>query len=90
MNAHAPDELTAEVEDLTLQWVRELLDEPDVTAEDNFLDLGGHSVLAVRLTRRAKERFGSDYDLMVLFEQDLATAAADLAARAHGLREEGR
>lgn len=73
--------LTAEVQRLTLEWVAELLEEPGVTPEDNFLDLGGHSMLALELGERAKERFGADYDLQCLFQDDLAAAAADLAAR---------
>jgi acyl carrier protein len=70
-----------QVEQLTVQWVGEILDEPGVAAEDNFLELGGHSVLAVELAGRAQQHFGAEYDLLVLFERDLATAAAELAAR---------
>jgi aryl carrier-like protein len=70
-----------EVERLTVEWAAMVLEDPDVAPEDNFLDLGGHSILALRLCRRAKERFGAEYDLMILFETDLATAAADLTAR---------
>jgi aryl carrier-like protein len=77
----APDISTTTVQQLTVEWAAQVLDEPDVAPEDNFLDLGGHSILALRLCRRAKERFGAEYDLMVLFEEDLATAAAELAAR---------
>ncbi|GGK76248.1 acyl carrier protein [Streptomyces flaveus] len=76
----ATDQVT-EIQRLTIEWVAEILDEPDVSPDDNFLDLGGHSVLALRLGKYAKERFGADYDLMVLFEKDLAAAAADLASR---------
>lgn len=72
----APD-----VEAMTLAWVSEILDEPDVHPDDNFIDLGGHSILAVRLSRRAREHLGCDFDLMLLFEKDLGTAAAELAAR---------
>ncbi|MDT6985772.1 phosphopantetheine-binding protein [Streptomyces lusitanus] len=75
------DRMTDVVQKLTLQWVSEILDEPDVTPEDNFIDLGGHSILAVRLTRKAMDLLGADYDLMILFEEDLATAAAELASR---------
>ncbi len=71
-----------EIQELTVQWAAKVLEEPDVTPQDNFLDLGGHSILALRMSRYAKDRLGVDYDLMVLFEADLATAARDLAARA--------
>lgn len=73
---------TTEIQELTVQWAAKVLEEPDVTPQDNFLDLGGHSILALRMSRYAKDRLGVEYDLMVLFEADLATAARDLAARA--------
>ncbi|MTE19605.1 acyl carrier protein [Streptomyces sp. TRM43335] len=74
--------LKESVQRATVEWVAELLEDPEVGAEDNFLDLGGHSMLALQLGNLAKERFGQDYDLRVLFEGTLADAAADLAARA--------
>lgn len=72
----------AEIRRLTLEWVAEILEEPQAMLEDNFLDLGGHSMLALQLGERAKQRFGADYDLKILFEGDLASAADDLASRA--------
>ncbi|MEV8309815.1 phosphopantetheine-binding protein [Streptomyces flavidovirens] len=81
MSAESEEDTVAEVERLTLSWVEEILDEPDVTLADNFLDLGGHSVLAVRLSKQARQHLGAEYDLMVLFEKDLGSAAADLASR---------
>lgn len=71
-----------EAERLTVEWAARVLEDPEACAEDNFLDLGGHSLLALRMCRYAKERFGVEYDLMVLFEADLATAARDLVSRA--------
>ncbi|MEU1805963.1 acyl carrier protein [Streptomyces sp. NPDC019937] len=70
-----------EVQQLTLEWVAELLEEPQARPEDNFLDLGGHSMLALQLSQRAKKHFGAEYDIKVLFEGSVAEAAADLAAR---------
>ncbi|WP_019855914.1 acyl carrier protein [Actinopolyspora mortivallis] len=72
---------TEEITRLTVEWAAEILEEPEVTARDNFLDLGGHSILALRLCRYAAERFGVEYDIMTLFENDLATAAEDLATK---------
>ncbi|MFT2018693.1 phosphopantetheine-binding protein [Streptomyces sp. 796.1] len=71
----------AEIQRRTLEWVAEILEEPEVLAEDNFLDLGGHSMLALQLGQRAKDAFGADYDLKTLFEGSLASAAAELASR---------
>jgi hypothetical protein len=65
----------------TVSWVADMLDEPQASAADNFLDLGGHSMLALQLSRRAEENFGLGYDMRVLFEESLAATAADLAAR---------
>ena len=90
MSEHPTTEQIAEVQKLTLQWVSELLDEPDVKPEDNFIDLGGHSILAVRLSREAKEHFGADFDLMVLFEKDLTSASTELASRVFGPGQEER
>jgi len=73
-----------EVQRLTLEWVAETLEEPEVRPEDNFLDLGGHSMLALQLSERAKEKFGAEYDIRVLFEGSLADAGADLAGRISG------
>ncbi|MEX2972758.1 phosphopantetheine-binding protein [Streptomyces sp. C184] len=71
-----------EAQRLTLEWVTELLEEPQARAEDNFLDLGGHSMLALQLSQRAKERFGVEYDIKILFEGSIAEAGTDVAARA--------
>ncbi|OKI00996.1 hypothetical protein A6A06_19170 [Streptomyces sp. CB02923] len=70
-----------EVEQATLKWVSELLEEPQARLEDNFLDLGGHSMLALQLSQRAKAEFGAEYDIKVLFEESIADVAADLSVR---------
>ncbi|MET9428569.1 MULTISPECIES: phosphopantetheine-binding protein [unclassified Streptomyces] len=77
----SPSARTAEVQKATLGWVSELLEDPAVGAEDNFLDLGGHSMLALQLNQQAKERFGAEYDIQTLFEGTLAEAATELAGR---------
>jgi hypothetical protein len=65
----------------TVSWVADILEEPQAREADNFLDLGGHSMLALQLSRRAEENFGVGYDMRVLFEESLAATAADLAER---------
>jgi len=69
-----------EVEQLVLTWSTELLEEK-VSGDDNFLDLGGHSALALDLISRIKERFEVDLDLQLLFEHSLSEVAADVAHR---------
>lgn len=41
-----------------LDWVRETLDDPDISGNDNFLDAGGNSLLAVELLSRFENKFG--------------------------------
>lgn len=56
----------------------ELLDVPDVAADDDFFALGGDSLMAVRLMLRIGEVWGRDPGLPALFE---APDVASLAAR---------
>ncbi len=46
----------------------ELLGVARVGAEDSFFDLGGHSLIAVRLFAMVKKAFGTDFPMSVLFE----------------------
>ncbi|MEO3924511.1 amino acid adenylation domain-containing protein [Micromonosporaceae bacterium B7E4] len=56
----------------------ELLELPEVGAEDGFFDLGGHSLLATRLLGRLRTQFGADLDVQDLYE---SPTVADLARR---------
>ena len=55
---------------------KELLGRQAVGADDNFFDLGGTSVLAVRLHRRLTEAFGSTFPLVSVFEYPTVRAFA--------------
>jgi amino acid adenylation domain-containing protein len=50
-----------------LQVWEEVLGVRDLGVSDNFFDLGGHSVLAVRLMALVQQRFGRDLPIATLF-----------------------
>jgi amino acid adenylation domain-containing protein len=55
----------------------EVLGVPQVGASDNFFDLGGHSMLAVKVVARLERAFGVGVPVRVIFEtQTLAEQAA--------------
>ncbi len=55
-----------------------LLGVSPVGADDSFFDLGGHSLIAVRLFAAVKREFGVEFPISVLFE---APTIADIASR---------
>ena len=62
---------------------RELLQLEDVGVDDNFFDLGGHSLLVVRTCSAINQAFGSDLNVIDLFDlptiRQLATHLGDTA-----------
>jgi acyl transferase domain-containing protein/thioesterase domain-containing protein/acyl carrier protein len=59
---------------------QELLGVSRVGAEDSFFDLGGHSLIAVRLFAMVKKAFRVDFPISVLFEAPTVAACAKLIA----------
>nr|WP_212769892.1 type I polyketide synthase [Thalassovita mangrovi] len=57
-----------EVEKRLAGFFEELLGVDQVGIDDSFFDLGGHSLIAVRLFARIKKAFGTDFPISVLFE----------------------
>jgi acyl carrier protein len=57
---------TEEEEKITAIW-RAILGVDKVGTEDNFFDLGGHSLLMVRLQGRLQEALGTEISIMDLF-----------------------
>jgi len=85
--AAADDEFTelfspTEIE-LADLW-REVLGVEKVGANDDFFALGGHSLMAVRLMARIRERFGRELPLAELFRSPTLTALADAVDAAGG------
>lgn len=61
-------------------WVAEVLELPSVAPGDNFVELGGNSLLAVILVNRVDEELGIRPDILDVFGLDLAALAARLEA----------
>lgn len=62
----------------------QVLDVGDVGPDDAFFDLGGTSLLAVRLVARVREEFGAELTIGSLFESPTA-GRARRTARLHGV-----
>jgi len=66
---------------LNAQWC-ETLRLPNVDPADNFIDLGGNSLAAMRIAAKVKDRFGVDVPMNVILGdgtlQELATAVHGL------------
>jgi acyl transferase domain-containing protein/thioesterase domain-containing protein/acyl carrier protein len=57
-----------EVESVLAEWWQELLGVEKVGLDDDFFDLGGHSLVGVRLFAKIKKTYQVDLDLAALFE----------------------
>ena len=56
------------VESVLAEWWQELLGVEKVALDDDFFDLGGHSLIAVRLFSKIKKTYRLDLGLSTLFE----------------------
>lgn len=68
-------------------WWRDLLGVEQVGPDDDFFDLGGHSLVGVRLFAKIKKTYQVDLDLAVLFE---ARTVRQLAGVIGKLKEPAR
>jgi amino acid adenylation domain-containing protein len=64
----------------------ELLQRPQVGVEENFFEVGGHSLLAMQLIARLRAELGADLSLRAIFE---GPTIASIAARVAPTREAG-
>ncbi|MFB7216141.1 acyl carrier protein [Streptomyces sp. NPDC056255] len=76
------------VESTVVEWAAEILEEP-ATPQDNFLDLGGHSMLAIELNQRVKGTFGFELDLQMLFEKSIGEAVASASGHLNPQTQNG-
>ncbi|MET0169199.1 MAG: alpha/beta fold hydrolase, partial [Aliihoeflea sp.] len=72
-----------EIETKLAEFWRELLGVGRVGVHDSFFDVGGHSLIAVRLFRMIRNQYGVDLPMSVLFEAPTISACATLLAE-HG------
>jgi amino acid adenylation domain-containing protein/FkbM family methyltransferase len=79
---------TATEEALAALW-RELLGRQRVSVEDNFFDLGGHSLVATQLISRVRERFGVALTLGAVFAHPTLAALAILVESERGAPRAG-
>ena len=69
-----------DIERTLVGFWQELLGVGKVGVEDSFFDLGGHSLIAVRLFAMVKKTFRVDFPISVLFEAPSIAACAKLIA----------
>ncbi|WP_395540650.1 type I polyketide synthase [Neotabrizicola sp. sgz301269] len=75
-----------DIEKALVGFWQDLLGVGQVGVEDSFFDLGGHSLIAVRLFAMVKKAFKVDFPISVLFEAPTVAACAALIAEATGQR----
>ena len=78
------------IEERMAEMWQNLLGVSPVGVEDSFFDLGGHSLIAVRLFANVKREFKVEFPISVLFEAPtIAKCAALIAAETGDLGEAG-
>ena len=75
--------------ELATMW-RELLGVERVGRDDDFFELGGQSLIAVRLFTRMKKRYSIDLPLSTLFEAPTIAECASIVAAKLGIVDAGR
>ncbi len=70
-----------EIERTLAEFWSELLGVQKVGVNDSFFDLGGHSLIAVRLFRKIKQAYAVDFPISVLFEAPTIAQTAELIAQ---------
>ncbi len=73
-----------DIEKNLVSFWEDLLGVNQVGIEDSFFDLGGHSLIAVRLFSKIQQVYNVDYPISILFEAPTIAACADLIRESVG------
>ena len=77
MQADAMKSDAAKIERSVVEWLRAELDDPEITASDNFLDVGAHSLTFAKLNRLLSDSFGVALEARETYEAPLHEAVAN-------------
>jgi acyl carrier protein len=64
-----------DIAETVVEWLRVELDDAEITGADNFLDVGGHSLVFSKLNKFLNESFGVVLDQRRAYEDPLSAAA---------------
>jgi acyl transferase domain-containing protein/thioesterase domain-containing protein/NAD(P)-dependent dehydrogenase (short-subunit alcohol dehydrogenase family)/acyl carrier protein len=78
-----------DIERMLVGFWEDLLGVDQVGVEDSFFDLGGHSLIAVRLFAMVKKAFHVDFPISVLFQAPTIAKCAGLIAAQTGFTDTG-
>ena len=79
------------VEGAIVAWWQEMLGVEKVLPDDDFFDLGGHSLVGVRFLAAVRKSYGVDLDLGVLFESRTARGIGEVITKLRrSMPESGR
>jgi hypothetical protein len=67
---------TAGVQQSVVEWLRSELDDLEINESDNFLDVGGHSLIFSRLNKFLGDSFGLVLDQKTTYSDPLSVAVA--------------
>lgn len=78
-----------DIERMLVGFWEDLLGVKGIGVEDSFFDLGGHSLIAVRLFARVKKAWAVDFPISILFEAPTIAKSAAMIAERTGYTEAG-
>ncbi|MER7583173.1 hypothetical protein [Kitasatospora sp. NPDC097691] len=68
----------AEVEEALVDWLRGELNDARISASDNFLDVGGYSLLFSKLNRFLGATYGVALDIKTTYTEPLSVSVANM------------